>query len=100
MSQVGAPYVVGSATSKAAAKSIVKKVPALVSQVFAEVYAQGPHGATCDELEVALGLKHQTCSARVRDLAKAGSIVNSGKKRPTRSGRDAVVYVVPVGGTP
>ena len=51
-------------------------------------------GATCDEAEVALQLRHQTASARFNDLKRAGLIVKSGRRRPTRSGRKADVYVV------
>ena len=51
-------------------------------------------GATCDELESSLMLSHQTTSARVRDLAKGGRIVDSGKRRRTRTGRQAIVWTV------
>lgn len=46
---------------------------------------------TCDELEVALGMRHQTCSARVADLKKEGRIVPTGLKRKTRTGCNAAV---------
>lgn len=41
--------------------------------------------ATCDEVEVALGLNHQTCSARFSELKMSGDIWAT-TKRPTRSG--------------
>lgn len=41
--------------------------------------------ATCDELEVALNLSHQTCSARMADLKRAGHIFPT-VKRKTRTG--------------
>lgn len=47
---------------------------------------------TCDEVEIVTGLKHQTASARIRELALKGLIKDSGKRRLTRSGRKAVVY--------
>lgn len=50
--------------------------------------------ATCDEIEVATGLSHQTASARVRDLVKDGYLVDTGARRATRSGRSARVYQV------
>jgi hypothetical protein len=46
---------------------------------------------TCDELEQALGLTHQTCSAAVNSLMNAGLIVASGYRK-TRSGRSARVW--------
>jgi len=41
--------------------------------------------ATCDEAETALGMNHQTCSARFSELKLAGAIVST-SKRPTRTG--------------
>jgi hypothetical protein len=65
-----------------------------------EVVAQGGMlGRTCDEVEMLLDMPHQTASARVHELAKRGDIFDSGRKRKTRSGRAAIVWVVrePVG---
>jgi predicted transcriptional regulator len=61
--------------------------------------AAGVLGLTVDELEKQLRLPHQSVSARVHELAHAGSIKPAkvdGKpvKRPTRMGRPAVVFVV------
>jgi hypothetical protein len=53
-----------------------------------------PKGATCWECEEARGIKHQTCSARIRDLRELGFIKASGRSRKTGSGCNAVVYVV------
>lgn len=50
-------------------------------------------GRTCDELEEITGLPHQTVSARLRGLAKREVIADSGDRRPTRSGRKAVVWI-------
>lgn len=51
-------------------------------------------GATCDELELTLALSHQTCSARVREMARRGMIKDSGRTRPTRTGRQAIVWQI------
>lgn len=58
--------------------------------------SRGIDGASCDETERALGMSHQTCSARFRDLSRPGveEIVPSGEVRPTASGRRAMVWVV------
>lgn len=42
--------------------------------------------ATCDEVEVALGMNHQTTSARMADAKAAGLIVPGSGKRKTRTG--------------
>lgn len=52
-------------------------------------------GATDDEIEIALGLLHQTASARRRELELKGIVERTGRRRPTRSGRSAGVYIVP-----
>jgi hypothetical protein len=41
-------------------------------------------------------MSHQSCSARIRELAQAGSIRDSGRVRKTRSNRNAAVWVAEV----
>lgn len=53
------------------------------------------YGRTDDEMERATGLRHQTLSAARRGLSKDGLIVDSGRRRKTRSGRNAIVWVIP-----
>ena len=94
-------HVRDSATSFDAAVSIQHKVPKLQRQVLDCVSAM-PAGLTCDEAEAILGMAHQTCSARFRELASCQPPLikkllladGSYAKRPTRSGRGAYVYVV------
>lgn len=87
------PFVVGSDTSREAAESLVDALPQLQSLVYGFIRGRGLGGATCDEVEVGLGLRHQTASARVYELANKGLIIDSGLRRRTRSGRRAAVYV-------
>lgn len=104
MTQGDLPFVRGSATSRAAAESMTESAATIRSKVLAAVVAAGSAGMTCDEIEVALGLRHQTASARVRELAKAGAIrsawqagppnLRHKKTRLTRSGRSAQVWIV------
>jgi hypothetical protein len=49
---------------------------------------------TCDRIEALTGLRHQTCSARVRELAQSGAIYDTGARGKTRSGRAAIVWGV------
>ena len=49
-------------------------------------------GATCDEVEVDLGMKHQSASASIRQLVKDEILIRSPEKRLTRSCRRAIVW--------
>jgi predicted ArsR family transcriptional regulator len=49
--------------------------------------------ATCDEVEQALGMNHQTCSARFSELKMEGAIYPV-TKRPTRTGCNAQAWAV------
>lgn len=87
-----APFVADSETSRDAAESIAPFLTGLRARVYSAVARAGDHGLTCDECEVQLSMRHQTCSARFRELTDSGVITRTHKKRPTRSGRDAFVY--------
>lgn len=54
---------------------------------------QEHRGATCDEIEVLTGQKHQSAGARIRELVLQGYLVDSGRTRPTRAGRRAIIWV-------
>lgn len=83
----------GTDTSRAAAESVRPYLNSVRGKVYNRIVESGEEGATCDELQEALGLLPQTCSARCNDLKKAKLIVDSGKRRPTKTGRSAMVYV-------
>lgn len=83
----------GTPTSRAAAESLTPHVGRLEAVVLDAIRDAGHHGRTCDEVEQLAELSHQTTSARVRGLLDAGLIECSGLTRPTRSGRQARVYV-------
>ena len=57
------------------------------------ILLQGPNGATCDEVEAALGLPHQTASARICELHRKLKIKDCLRKRRTRAGGKAGVWV-------
>ena len=93
MTQQTLPYNRNGPTSKAAAVSMIPYAPNIRERVF-EVLRDGQiSGLTFDVIEFVLGKSHQTVSARIRELFKAGRIKDSGRTRPTRSGRKAVVWV-------
>jgi hypothetical protein len=87
-----APSVAGD-TSEAAAHSIAPHMGRLCSMVVEYVRGQGARGATSDEVEEALDLRHQTASARLKQARDLGVLVDSGERRLTRSGRKAAVLV-------
>ena len=51
-------------------------------------------GATCEEIEIALALRHQTASARLTELKKENRVLMSSVRR-TSTGSFAAVYFVP-----
>jgi hypothetical protein len=86
-------HVAGSDTSKSAAASVTGSAGALRGTVLHKIKDAGPSGLTCDEIEAILGGRHQTISARVRELVMFGKIRDSQVRRATRSGRSARVYL-------
>lgn len=84
-----APFAKGSDTSEEAA-SLLGDLARLQAQVLDAIVKRG--GATSDEVEEALGLPHQTVSARFWELHRRGTIADSGERRRTRAGRNAAVY--------
>jgi hypothetical protein len=61
----------------------------LRQQILTAFRVHGP--LTCDEIEVLMKMRHQTASARISELKKAGKLLDTGARRPTRSGRLATV---------
>jgi hypothetical protein len=81
-------------TSLEAKESIRPMVNRLAAIVLEIIESSRTLGKTCDEIEEVSKLKHQTVSARVRELFQKGLIEDSGGRRATRSGRRAIVWVV------
>jgi hypothetical protein len=91
----GVPYVRGSPTSRDAALEKRRTALADKERVFALIEAAGDDGMTDKEIEHAIGGLHEGVSARRRGLVlDEGRVRNSGRTRPTPSGRQAVVWVV------
>jgi hypothetical protein len=57
-------------------------------------YIKNNGGATCYEIVIALRLLHQSASATITKLRKGGHIVDTGDRRPTNTGRMAIVWGV------
>lgn len=60
----------------------------LSARILAHIRAKA---STCDEVEIALELTHQSASARINDLMNAGAVIATAKRK-TRSGRNARVW--------
>jgi hypothetical protein len=88
---VGAPYAIGSDTSKAAAKKVAKRVALQQTEVYRAIIRSGEDGATWDELVAQYGFS-PTANGRVTRLVEMGLVVDSGKRRPTRTGCKATVW--------
>lgn len=91
-------YVRGSDTSAEAADSIDPNMLSRLRRLVYEHVRKCRDGSTCDEVEAALTMRHQTASARLREPELTGFLQTSDEKRPTRTGRSAHVYRVAVRG--
>lgn len=86
-------HVKGSETSKAAAEGTRSSASSMRAKVWAHAFAMGGYGIICDEIEVELRMRHQTASARIRELELSGDLIKTPHKRLTRSNSEARVYV-------
>jgi len=92
---ITANYHRGNPESKTAFKSLKReRMEADRVRIVDATRRRGKHGLTCDEAEIRLELKHQTCSARFTDLVKDGRLTRTEERRPTRSGCPARVHIV------
>lgn len=85
----------GNPESTAAHESIKADKARILRDVINHVTACGATGATCDEIELALFLSHQTASARCTEAVARGLLVRTQIRRETRSGRKAAVLMAP-----
>lgn len=92
-------YVSGSQTSQLAAAAIRKGASSLRTKVL-NYLRDRRDGATDDEMQWALGMNPSTQRPRRVELCEEGLVVDSGKRRPTKSGRAATVWYAPFTGQP
>lgn len=88
-----APFVRGSQTSKEAADAISPKIAPLQKRVLDTIKSAGPNGLTDEQIRSLTGLQHSTETPRRKELSDKGLVIDSGKRRKTRSGRSATVWV-------
>lgn len=82
-----------SATSVEAAEAIKPRVNELQQLVLRFMAERGDDGATDEEGIEGTGLAPNTFRPRRIELVSAGMVKDSGKTRPTKSGRAATVWV-------
>jgi len=80
-------------TSREAHEHVKPRKVTLRERVLRYVVGCGEHGATDEEMQTALGMDPNTQRPRRRELVQAGYIVDSGKRRETRTGRNAIVWI-------
>lgn len=80
--------------SRLAFDAVTPSIGELAQRVLDLVRSSGSHGATCDEAIAILGLTHQTASPRFTELEAKGFIVRTDKRRRTRSGNQAAIYIL------
>ena len=87
-------------TSREAADRVRDQLNAMCQQVL-EAVRNCPRGLTCEQVEQLLGMKHQTASARLRDLMclepcplefRPDEKTGKPQRRSTASGRTARIY--------
>jgi hypothetical protein len=61
-------------------------------RIFDAVFLAGSGGLTNDEIGTKLGMPPQSVSARVNGLVADGHLYDSGQRRTTQWGRDAIVW--------
>lgn len=71
------------------------KAATLRAKVFLHLLLAGEEGATIDEMERALELPGNTVRPRRVELEERGWVVDSTRRRPTQTGKLAIVWVVP-----
>jgi hypothetical protein len=90
------PYQGHSGTSEAAANSQAPRAATKREIVFYKLreYCSYSNGMTDDEMQVALAMNPSTQRPRRVELVAMRLVVDSGMKRKTRGGEDAVVWRV------
>jgi len=76
-------------TSKAALKSMRPYITGMRWKILGMMLICD---STCDEIEEWAGMRHQTASARICELRDRQYITDTGKRRKTRTGRNAAIY--------
>jgi len=88
------PYQRHSTTSRQASRRIVPTQGSLKAAVHNYIESCGTHGCTDDEVQIELDMNPSTQRPRRVELVRDGMVIDSGRQRKTRSGRNATVWVI------
>ena len=91
-------YQKHSPTSVAAAHAIESRAGSIRGRVYQWLMDEGQNGATDLEMQETLDIQADTQRPRRRELQERGLVIDSGKTRKTRSGREAVVWLAKMAG--
>ena len=80
-------------TSRQAWQGVADQLAAVDAQILRYILAHD--GATCSEVEDALGLSHQTASAQIRHMVEGDVLADSGETRRNAKNRQCIVWAVP-----
>lgn len=81
------------ATSQAAAQNALPSSGTKRRQVYDLIMVNMSNGMTADEVQVSTDFSPNTINPTIKGLADDGWIVDSGERRPTRTGNMAIVWV-------
>lgn len=79
-------------TSRRAGQDALGRSGTQRRKIYDLVFLEGSRGMTNDEIGTALKLPPQSVSARVNGLVADGHLYDSGQRRTTQWGRDAIVW--------
>lgn len=83
----------GPETSHQAARKVAPRTPTMRERVLACIVAAGSRGLTDAEGERVSGMRSQSWTPRRGELVKQGRVIDSGERRTTESGCEAIVWV-------
>lgn len=81
-------------TSIAAARVLTPKLGRLQRMAEEAIRDAGTHGLTADELAARLDMDRWSIQPRTSELKRKALIRDSGQRRPNRTGKMAIVWVV------
>lgn len=91
--QPDAPFQHHSLTSEEAAAAILPRTETLRRAVLDAIRNAGDEGMTDEELQESLAMNPSTQRPRRIECVGLGLVKDSGRTRPTRSGRKATVWI-------
>lgn len=87
------PYHHASKTSREAAERIRPSTSVARQKVYEAIFASGERGLTDAEMYQATGLASDTARPRRCELVRGGYVRDSGRERPSPSGRAMIVWI-------